>query len=213
MKTNYLFAALISSAMLYSCSGGDHEKTETVEATATTTEPVVEEEEEIYVINPEASAVNWTGTMLNVKSHNGTLKLKDGNLKLEGDQIVEGTFTADLTSMVPMDSTYDEEHTKEKLVGHLSSADFFAVDSFPTATFVVKSVEGNTIKGDLTVRGKTFEEEVEDVTVEKNGSDVKANGKLVFDRQKYGVAWESPMKDMVLGDDIELDVVLEGTKQ
>jgi polyisoprenoid-binding protein YceI len=214
MKTNYLFAALLSAALLSSCSN-TQEKPETLEATATaeTEATAPETAQETFAVNADNSTLNWKGVMLNVKSHQGTLKIKEGSLQLEGDKIIGGNFVADLTSITPTDDAYDKEHTKEKLVGHLSSPDFFATDSFPTATFVITSAEANTLKGNLTVKGKTSEEEVKDVVIEKNGSEVKATGKLIFDRQKYGVSYKTGMKDMVLSDDIELDIVLVGNKQ
>ena len=46
----------------------------------------------------------------------------------------------------------------------------------------------------------------------KNGV-VTALGKLVFNRQKYGVAWVHFMKDMILSDDISIKVnLLASTK-
>jgi len=35
-----------------------------------------------------------------------------------------------------------------------------------------------------------------------------ANGTLVFDRQKYDVAWEHFLEDTVLSDDITLEITL-----
>jgi hypothetical protein len=35
-----------------------------------------------------------------------------------------------------------------------------------------------------------------------------ASGHLVFDRQKYDLAWEHYLKDVILSDDIKLDISL-----
>lgn len=43
-----------------------------------------------------------------------------------------------------------------------------------------------------------------------DGDSMKATGKLTFDRQKYGVAWSSGAKDMVLNDNIELEIIIAG---
>lgn len=171
--------------------------------------------EKSYAVDAAGSLVNWTGTMLGVKSHHGTVKLTEGKFTVKGSMLTGGTFTVDMKSITPLDSNYAADDAKQgtrgMLVGHLSSADFFAVDSFPTATFEITSVEGNTATGNLTVRGKTNEEKVTDITVSEENGTAKATGKLSFDRQKYGVAWKAPMKDVVLNDAIELSVELSGS--
>ncbi len=202
MKLKNLFIALTAVVALYSC-GPTEKPADTTPSAATGT----------YTVLADSSTVNWKGTMVNVYSHNGTVKLTEGSLTLADGKLTGGTFTTDLKSITPLDSNYNTtDHKKEGLVGHLSAPDFFATDSFATATFVVKSVEGNVATGDLTVRGKTNEEKVKDLVVVANDSTVAASGKLVFNRQKYGVAWKAQMKDMVLSDDIEITVALKGKK-
>ena len=71
-------------------------------------------------------------------------------------------------------------------------------------------VNDNVATGMLTVRGKTHEEKVTDILITENGDMVTASGNLVFDRQKYGVAWSSGAKDMVLNDNIELSIEMSG---
>ncbi|MCU0319252.1 MAG: YceI family protein [Flavobacteriales bacterium] len=173
--------------------------------------------EKTYMVDAAASTVKWTGTMLGVKSHYGTVSLTDGKLAMKGPQITAGGFVVDLKSMAAQDSAYapdgSKQGTKAMLIGHLMSPDFFAVDSFPTATFDITRVEGNTVYGNLTVRGKTNEEKVTDVTVTEADGMATVTGKLAFDRQKYGVAWSTGAKDMILNDNIELDVTLTAKAQ
>ncbi|MBK6777574.1 MAG: YceI family protein [Flavobacteriales bacterium] len=101
--------------------------------------------------------------------------------------------------------------TRANLMGHLMSPDFFAVDSSPTSTLKITAVTGNTATADLTVRGKTNSETITDIVVTPNADGtVSASGKLAFDRQKYGVSWDSGSKDAVLNNNIELNVQLVG---
>ncbi len=204
MKIRNLFVAVAASVALYSC--GSSEKSATEETTADTSAAVT------YTVDAENSTVSWKGTMVKMYSHFGEIKIKEGSLALQGEKLAGGTFVIDLKTINPLDSGYSAERPKEGLVGHLSAPDFFATDSFPTATFVVKSVEGNTATGDLTVRGITNEEKVTDLVVVKDGDNVTASGKVVFNRQKYGVSYKASMKDMVLSDDIEISVELKATK-
>jgi polyisoprenoid-binding protein YceI len=204
MKLTNLFIALAATIALYSCGGSDKPaETSKIDSMAAVT----------YTINPDSSTVTWSGTMLKVYTHTGTVKLKSGSVTVVGGKVTTGTFTVDLKSINPLDSNYNTtDHKKEGLVGHLSSPEFFATDSFPEATFAVKSIDGSTVTGDLTVRGKTNEEKVTDVVITADSTSFSATGKLVFNRQKYGIAWKAAKKDMVLSDDIEISVALKGRK-
>lgn len=198
---------------LFAC-GGSEQATET-----TNVETNVEESTEVvdkvnYTVNTDESTVAWSGGTAGVQvyGHNGVIAISEGSLELEGDVVTSGSITIDMTTIEPLDEAYSEESPKEKLVGHLSSGDFFLVEEYPTSTFVINSMDGNTITGDLTIRGKTNTETVTNVVIESSENGVKASGKLVFDRQKYDVAWKHFMQDVVLADEIELNIELVATK-
>lgn len=209
MKTKNVIFGLIAATGLFLASCSQSGQKQTTEATK---ENKVENISNVAV-NPAESNVFWRGEMLGVYAHEGTLNLTQANLKMKDGNITGGSFTADMKSMVPTDKNYNPEEgsTPEKLVGHLSSADFFAVEQFSTAKFEIKSVEGNTAMGLLTVRGITNEEKVENINMSKEGDKVKITGDLVFNRKKYDVAWDSPMKDRILSNDIELKIELIGS--
>ncbi len=158
-------------------------------------------------VDTEASKVEWSGTLVGVYTHTGTLAITDGAFTVENGVVTGGSFTADLTTMTATDDNYDpeEDKTPEKLIGHLASPDFFDVENHPTATFVITgTTEDGKVKGNLTVRGTTNEEVLESVNVDaENGT---ATAALTFDRQKYGVAWNHPVKDMVLKNEVKLNV-------
>lgn len=157
-----------------------------------------------------ASEVIWKGDMLGLYGHEGTVAMESGSLVIENGAVQSGTVTIDLTSINPTDDGYDEERTAEKLVGHLSSDDFFNVAEYPTATFSVTGSEGSEVMGDLTIRGKTNSETVKNVMiVEENGS-ITVTGDLTFDRTKYDVNFEMPVEDKVLSNDITLTIKVVG---
>jgi len=52
---------------------------------------------------------------------------------------------------------------------------------------------------------------VENIMLTKEGDQIKITGDLVFDRKKYDVSWDSPVKDRVLLNDIVLKVELIGS--
>lgn len=189
-----------------SCGGG-HDHSNEAETAAEETAAV---ETVTKSVDPAGSTVNWVGKMIGIKAHNGTIALKEGSVTMEGEKVVGGNFVIDMTTITPLDENYapdgSAQGTRAMLVGHLSSPDFFAIEAHPTASFEVTGTnEDGSVAGNLTVRGKTNPETVTNVVV----GDGTVSGTLVFDRKKYDVAWDSPMKDAVLSDDIELQVELK----
>lgn len=175
--------------------------------------------EKTYAIDAAASNITWAGHTSGAKvyGHHGNIALSNGMFTVKGGMLTGGKFEVNMKSITPLDSNYapdgSKEGTKANLMMHLTTGDFFLTDTFPAATFVVKSVEGNTATGDLTVKGKTNEEKITDIAITEENGKAKATGKLVFDRQKYGVSWKHFMKDVLLADDIELSIDLTGNAQ
>jgi len=216
MVKRNLFPFLFAVIFLAACTGGSNQSgSEEGDSTMSDSGMEMEAggEASTMSVNSESSRIVWEGTMLGVYSHSGTVALQEGTLEVMGDDIVGGEFVVDLTTMTPTDENYNPEEgkTKEKLVGHLSSDDFFNVSEYPTAKFVITSydAENNTITGDLTVRGKTHEETVENVSFDPNSG--TATGTLTFDRTKYDVNFQMTAQDMVLSDDIELQIELNAS--
>ncbi|MCC6399755.1 MAG: YceI family protein [Flavobacteriales bacterium] len=209
MKLHLFSATGLVALTLASCGGGGSTEGQgTIDSTA-----AMAAKEVTYALDVAASKLTWKGVMIGVKYHEGTMAFTEGSFTAKGGQLVTGGFVVDMKSMVPLDTNYNKDYTKEKLTGHLASPDFFAVDSFPTASFKVTSVSGNSATGELNVRGRIGTETVTDIVISEENGMANASGKLVFNRQKYGVSWANPMKDMVLSDDIEIVVSLVGKAQ
>lgn len=196
MKTiKLLFSAVIATLVMASCN--NNAKVENTEIESGISGD--------FSANTESSKVMWDGGMLGGKRHNGEINLASGSIALENSAITGGEFVVDMTSIVPLDSAYGEEkHTKADLVGHLSQNDFFLVDSFPTATFVITGADSTGVMGDLTIRDQTNSEKITNVVVNKTENGVELSGDLTFDRTKYGVEFESSSKDFILSNDINL---------
>lgn len=104
--------------------------------------------------------------------------------------------------------------SKESLDGHLKNGDFFEVEKFPTATYKITSVKevskkkgfNSTVNGQLTLKGKTANLSFPaNVIINKNGVSLTSD-KFSFNRQVFGVAYRSAMKDVVIKDEIDLVV-------
>jgi len=160
----------------------------------------------ISKVDTDASSVQWTGKKV-TGQHEGTIKLKEGALEFDKGSLVGGSFTIDMTTIVCTDL---DEGTGAKLVGHLSSDDFFGVPNHPTATFVITKVASAATKGayevtgDLTIKGITHPLTFE-AQVDKNS----AKATLVVDRTKYDIKYGSGsffdgLGDKMIYDDFDL---------
>lgn len=91
------------------------------------------------VVDVTTSSLEWYGHKPFVENygHAGTLAIIEGMVGVENGALVSGNFALDMNSIVCTDETLPQEK-KDYLVGHLKSADFFAVDSFAVATFELR---------------------------------------------------------------------------
>lgn len=213
MKTiNLMIAILLAVGLSFTaCDNAQKAKSEKKDS-AQKDKSEMKMEDQTISINTEKSVVNWTGTLVGIYDHYGTLDFKQGKIEMKDGKIASGSFVVDMKTLKPTDDNYkpEEGSTKEKLIGHLSSPDFFDVENYPEASFKIKEHKGNTIVGDLTIRGNTHEATVKNVEMKKMNGTMKFKGTMTFDRHKYDVNWKHPVKDKVLSDDIELEIKLKG---
>lgn len=151
--------------------------------------------------------INWKGSKITTDSHEGTIAISTGSLSFEDNTLTGGSFTVDMNSIVCTDLP---EGYAAKLVGHLKSDDFFAVEEHPEATLTFTKAEptdgGYSITGDFTIRGITHSETF---VLKLNGN--KATADLEIDRSKYNVKYNSGsffenLGDKLINDALELSV-------
>jgi len=166
-------------------------------------------------VDTDSSQIAWVGKKV-TGQHNGVVNIKEGALEMEDGQVVGGSFVIDMTSIDVLDL---EGEYKGKLMGHLRSDDFFSVEKYPTAKFVITSINESEatdathfIAGDLTIKGISNK-----ITFPANVTivDGKANAKASFalDRTKWNVKYGSGsffdgLGDKMIYDDFELTVNL-----
>ena len=132
----------------------------------------------------------------------GLQTVEDVIKKVKLDQVLRNIFPARNNIMINV--TDLEGNSKGKLEGHLKSDDFFGTEKFPEATFVITSVKGNEVKGDLTIKGHT---EKESFALTTKGNTISGN--VVIDRTKFGIQYKSGsffdnLKDKAIDDEFEL---------
>ncbi len=168
-----------------------------------------------YYVDKDNSVVEWQGTMIGVYSHTGTANFQDGKLAVVDGKITDASFIVDMNSLVATDENYspEEGNSKERLIEHLQSDDFFLVSEYPVAVFDLNNIDGNTATGTMTIRGTQGDVTVNDLNVHAHEGELHITGDLTFDRQHYGVAFTHPLQEMVLANDIELKIDITATQQ
>ncbi len=202
----YALVAFSASMFLIACNSSDNNQmADNMDQKMDSTS-----EEMTMNIDLDRSKIMWKGTMVGVYSHSGNLRFKEGTLTMQNGKVTGGNFVVDMSSINPTDSNYNVEEgkTPEKLKGHLSSNDFFAVDSFSNASFTINGTEDGEVMGMLTVRGITKEESVDDINIIDSAGMMKITGDMTFNRKDFNVMFESTMQEMVLSNDVELDIEL-----
>jgi len=174
--------------------------------------------------NLALSKVEWLGTKP-TGTHYGTLSIKEGSLFVKDGELTGGVFVLDMTSIVVLD--IDDPKMNENLVGHLKSADFFLVDSFPTATFkfsTVTPLESSTevegkvnpthrIEGNLTMRGITRRVNFPaKIKIDEQGISAKTP-QFVINRTEWNVNYGSKsvfanLKDNFIHDEIGITITI-----
>lgn len=145
-----------------------------------------------YKIDVSASTVQWMGYKV-TGSHNGTIKIKNGSLEYDNGQLKAAAFDIDMTTIKCIDLEGD---MAGKLVGHLSSDDFFGVAKYPTASFTLtraipQDSKGNyKLVGNLRIKETTKEIKFMANVAEKDGR-LTASGKMTIDRSEYNVRYGS----------------------
>jgi polyisoprenoid-binding protein YceI len=169
---------------------------------------------ESYRLDTDKSEIQWVGKKV-TGQHNGTIKLKKGNLLLDDGKITGGDFSIDMTSIAVVD--LQDPGANRKLTNHLKSDDFFSVATYPESTFVLTSVKNKTdrqieVTGNLTIKGITHPVTIP-ATLEKSGDAWRAEGAVTLDRTKWNVRYGSGkffqgLGDKLIYDDFELKLNL-----
>lgn len=116
-----------------------------------------------YTAACDASTITWFGRNRN-STHHGIVRLQEGELVVAKNGIT-GKLVVDMASIENLNLAGDE--LQPVLEAHLKSDDFFFVEMFPTATFVLKQASmvpypyltstNYAVEGELTLRGVSAE--------------------------------------------------------
>ena len=179
-----------------------------------------------YILVKEASVLNWTGRKPGGE-HHGTVKISEGRLSLDNENITAGNFTFDMRTIICKD--LKDSAMNARLVNHLHSEDFFHTSEFPASTFEIVSVEKianplapssgglvptHNVTGNLTMRGTT-KSITFPANIEISGEKIKAvTNSFAVDRTEWNVNFLSKsviagLKDNFIDDNMIISLELE----
>jgi polyisoprenoid-binding protein YceI/rhodanese-related sulfurtransferase len=150
-----------------------------------------------YAVDLGRSLVGWVGRNPG-GSHDGTLRLKSGQVSVVGGRVAKGVFEIDMTSIEVSDLAGD---MADLLKRHLESDDFFAVARHPVARFEITRmapIEGATpgapnyeAEGEMTLRGATNPVAFPATATVRNGNELTLEAHFDLDRTRWNVNYGS----------------------
>ncbi len=218
-----LLIAFVALAFATACTSGG-EKTKATDAKEVKTGSF----DQAYLADTKTSTIRWEGYKP-TGTHDGTIQINNGKLETRDGQLIGGSFNIDMKTIVVTD--IEDADQNGKLTGHLNSADFFDVATFPKAKFVITDVQAvdasaidktkekgdiiptHTITGNLTMKDITKSISF-NAKVAVMDDWIKANTNQFFiDRAQWNIQYGSrsffdDLKDKFINDEIGLTIQL-----
>lgn len=158
-----------------------------------------------YQLEKSKSELTWTGfAALTTYKMSGNIKPESGALHFNNDKLEGGMIIMDMKSL---------NAEVKQLETHLKQKDFFEVEQYPKAKFLITTVQqsGSTynLKGQLTIKDVTQEEDIRIKILEVDGQ-LFISGKAKIDRTTYGIYYNSSnffqnLGEQAIADEFELD--------
>jgi polyisoprenoid-binding protein YceI len=165
-----------------------------------------------YTVDTKATSATWVGKKV-TGQHTGGIAVSNGTVTADGKNITGGTIEFDMNSITCTDLT-DKDYNA-KLIGHLKSDDFFAVEKHPIAKFVItkailKSGNDYDVTGNLTIKGITNEITFP-AMIKLDNKTMVTVAKILVNRTKFDIKYGSAsffetIGDKAINDEFELDV-------
>lgn len=176
---------------------------------------------ETYKVDTKVSTITWKGTKKMGSFHTGGISFKEGAVSVEKNKVVGADLIVDMKTIT--DSDLKDPKDNAKLVGHLSSPDFFDVAKYPTSTFKVLSVNPGKKAGEVTVKGQfTMIGQTQDIefpaTVNVAKGKLTGDATVKIDRTKWGLKYGSGnifkelTADKIINDEFELTLKIVASK-
>ena len=151
-----------------------------------------------YRLDKEKCTLEWIGRNLN-KRHYGRIAIQTGELAIAEGRLTAGNIVLDMTTISNLD--LQDAVWRDMLIRHLKSDDFFAVESFPTASFTLtgwetqevdslKALKG-IITGDLAIKDVTRPISIQTTIAPQQDGSILAHATFDIDRTLWNVCYGS----------------------
>ncbi|MEM6784811.1 MAG: YceI family protein [Bacteroidota bacterium] len=198
LLTRTLFAAAFI-VLISACGNvGDAPEAETTAVPETDATEAAAFVGDAWALDTETTTVAWRGAKV-TGSHDGGFSDVTGNLYVEGGALSGVEVNIDARSIFS---------DNDRLTGHLSSDDFFAVETYPEAVFMATTFVAldeapedapeatHSITGTLTMRGQTNEITFP-ATVTVSDERIVADADFIIERTRWGIVYEGRPDDLI----------------
>ena len=225
-KTGKFLTAIAISVLAVACNNAPEAD---VQATEAKEVEVAEASNAVtYNVAADVSDIRWTGFKTYGETvHTGKIMMSEGSIMVEDGDVIGGEFEIDMNSITNDDLPEEGQFNKARLVGHLTSKDFFFVEQYPTSRFTITSIkpapadheEGVThmLSGNLEMRGNSKNITVPATVSINEGELTLYTPEFVIDRTQWEVEALSTSiaglaKENLVDDNIKLQIELTANR-
>ena len=136
-------------------------------------------EKTAYNLDVSASTLKWKGSKDSSYFHVGSVKVTEGKIEMEGENLISGTFKIDMNTLIAEDTTLPEDK-KTMLATHLKDTSFFFATKFPTVDVKVSGYNDGKLATTINLLGKEIKQDIP-VTLAITDAGVELSGKFNLD--------------------------------
>jgi len=162
--------------------------------------------QEQLAINTSKSEIKWScDYSFYFNGHYGFVSFQEGHFIKTSDMITGGSFVIDLNTIQATDM---EAEGNKNLSAHLKDPDFFDVKKYPKAKLVITKIKYHDAthflaEADMTIKGIT---EPVKFQATLNFEEKTMTTKFKIDRTRWGITYNSTIKDSAISDAIGFEV-------
>ena len=145
----------------------------------------------VFKANLDKSKFSWVGyASVGNYAPTGTIQLRSGNLNFDSKNITKAVFEFDMKTI---------SHENKDLQNHLRNEDFFDVEKYPKATFILEKIIENQAIGFLKI--KNIRKKISfPIKIQKSDREIQIQAIINVNRIDFGIKYNSPNFFSNLGD-------------